>query len=85
MRTHIILATAALTVAVPAIAQNAKGSPEANQTTTTTNPMGTTLNPPPAASPNQTRPPDTPIDRGNSAATQKSQYLDDPKNGLMSK
>ena len=86
MRAYIFLAAAAaLCLGAPAIAQNAKGSDAANQTTTRTNPIGTSINPAPSASDNQKPTPQTPINRGNSSATQKSQFLNDPKKGLFSK
>ncbi len=85
MRTYVILAGLALCMATPAVAQNAKGTGAENKTTTTTNPIGTTINAPPPGSNGQDRAPNTPIDRGNPTATKNSQSLDDPKKGLFSK
>lgn len=86
MRAYIFLAAAAaLCLGAPAIAQNAKGTDAANQTTTTTNPIGTSINPAPSASGKPKPAPNMPINRGNSSATKNSQFLNDPKKGLFSK
>jgi hypothetical protein len=85
MRAYIILAAAALCIAAPVVAQNAKGTGAGNKTTTTTNPAGTSINTPPATSHSQDRAPDKPIDQGNPSATRDSQSLADPKKGLFSK
>jgi hypothetical protein len=85
MRAYIILAAAALCMAAPALAQNTKGTGAEATTTTTTNPVGTSINVPPPVSHGQNRAPDAPIDRGNPTATKNSQALGDPKKGLLSK
>jgi hypothetical protein len=84
MRVYIILAVA-LCVGTSVLAQNTKGTGAENKTTTTTNPVGTSIKPAPAASQGQEKAPDEPIDKGNPSATRKSQDLGDRNKGLFSK
>jgi hypothetical protein len=85
MRAFVILAVGALCMTVPAVAQNTKATGAEDKTTTTTNPIGSSINAPHSASQGKSRAPDAPIDRGNPTATKNSQALDDPKKGLFSK
>jgi hypothetical protein len=73
------MAAMALGFAAPAVAQNTKGTGAEDKTTTTTNPVGTSINVPPTASRPGDRAPDTPIDRGNPTATKNSQTASDQK------
>jgi hypothetical protein len=85
MRAYIILAAVAVGLAAPAVAQNTKGTGAEDKTTTTTNPIGTSINGPPTAPHGHDRAPDTPIDRGNPTATKNSQAPGDSRKGVLGK
>ncbi len=85
MRIFFTMLIAALCVGTTALAQNTKGTGAESKTTTTTNPVGTSISPPPTPRQSQAKAPDKPEDPGNPAATRDSQSLGDPKKGLFTR
>jgi hypothetical protein len=69
--------------AVPAYAQNTKGTGAEDKTTTKTNPVGTSMGETPKASNDRGSQRSGPRDSGNPTATRKSQELGNSKNGLL--
>jgi hypothetical protein len=82
------LAIAAIPLlSAPAYAQNTKGTGAETRTTTTTNPIGTSVIATPQRPEDRQQPSVTdkgqPIDKGNPGATRESQSLGNPRNGLV--
>jgi hypothetical protein len=78
----MMIVAATLCVVTPAVAQNTKATGVEAKTSTTTSPIGTSINPAPK-DPGKAADRPSGTDRGNPAATEKSQSLDDPDKGLM--
>jgi hypothetical protein len=83
MRKYLPAIAVLIGLAVPVYAQNTKGTGAEDKTTTTTNPVGTSVGETSKASNDRGSQRSGPIDSGNPTATRKSQALGDPKNGLM--
>jgi hypothetical protein len=83
MRSYLPAIAVLLCLAVPAYAQNTKGTGAEDKTTTTTNPARSSVAATPKASGAYSHQGSGVIDPGNPKATRKSQSLDNPNNGLM--